>query len=349
MILSDLEFYLVEIACDEGRSPVRPLVVRLGTDQGLEGWGEAQLPWRAAELAARRDALLSVLAGRSVFEIEDLLGLDALRPAPLRAALEIASWDLVGRIALQPLHRLLGGAYRLRIPLSVRLYGKSSSQVVQMARELSERGFHSQIITSSGELSRDVETVAEVREAVGRRVELRFDAASGYDLQTARDLCLEVEAGSLRFVLDPLRSNSLEEIAALRRQTSVSLAVRRAIERPADVLALLRCGAAQSAVVDLQLVGGLTPARKCAAIAQAGGIYASLGGGPSLGIRVAAMLQLAAATPAFSSCNECAYLQLQDDLFSEPLEIIDGMIVVPQGPGLGVEIDRGKIERYQVA
>jgi len=102
-------------------------------------------------------------------------------------------------------------------------------------------------------------------------------------------------------------------------------------------------------VVDLQLVGGLAPSRKCAAIAQAGGIYASLGGGPSLGIRVAAMLQLAAATPAFSSCNECAYLQLQDDLFSEPLEIVDGMIAVPQGPGLGVEIDRGKIERYQVA
>lgn len=243
MILSDIEFYLIQIARDEGQSPVRSVVVRLATDQGLEGWGEAELPWRAAELAARREVLLSVLAGRSVFEIEDLLGLDALRPAPLRGALEIASWDLVGRIARQPLHRLFGGAYRLRIPLSVRLYGKSSSQVVQMARELSERGFHSQIITSSGELSWDVETVAEVREAVGRRVELRFDAVSGYDLQTARDLCLEVEARSLRFVLDPLRSNALEEIAALRRQTSVSLAVRRAIERPADVgLAPLRGG-----------------------------------------------------------------------------------------------------------
>ena len=349
MILSDLELHLVQIGREEGQSPVRSVVVRLATDQGLEGWGEAQLPWRAEELAARRDALLSVLVGRSVFEIEDLLGLDALRPAPLRAALEIASWDLVGRIARQPLHRLLGGAYRLRIPLSVRLYGKSSSQVVQMARELSERGFHSQIITSSGDWSWDVETVAEVREAVGRRVELRFDAASGYDLPTARDLCLELEASSLRFMLDPLKSNALEEIAALGRQTDVSLAVRRAIERPADVLAMLRCGAAESAVVDLQLVGGLAPSRKCAAIAQAGGIYASLGGGPSLGIRVAAMLQIAAATPAFSSCNECSYVQLQDDLFSEPLEIIDGMIAVPQGPGLGVEIDRGKIERYQVA
>jgi glucarate dehydratase len=60
------------------------------------------------------------------------------------------------------------------------------------------------------------------------------------------------------------------------------------------------------------------------------------------------MLQLAASTPAFSSCNECAYHQLQDDLLTEPLEILDGMITVPQAPGLGVEVDRGKLERYQV-
>ena len=349
MILSDLDFYLVEIPCDQSQAPVRSVVVRLATDGGLEGWGEAQLPWRASELAARRDALLPVLTGRSVFEIEDLLALDALRPAALRSAVETASWDLVGRIARLPLHRLFGGAYRPRIPLSVRLNGKTSSQVVQLAREMAERGFHSQIITSSGRPAWDAETVAEVRETLGSRIELRFDAASRYDLETARELCGELEHSGLRFVLDPLRSNELDEIAALRRQTCVPLAVRQAIQRPADMLALFRCGAAQSAVVDLQLVGGLMPARKSAAVAQAGGIDVSLGGGPSLGIRVAAMLQLAAATPAFSICNECAYHQLQDDLFTEPLEIVDGLIAVPQAPGLGVEIDRGKLERYQVS
>ena len=68
----------------------------------------------------------------------------------------------------------------------------------------------------------------------------------------------------------------------------------------------------------------------------------------SLGIGMAAMLQLAAATPVFSHCHQCAYHHLRDDLLSEPLEIVDGMIAVPQGPGLGVDVDRAKLERYQI-
>jgi len=70
--------------------------------------------------------------------------------------------------------------------------------------------------------------------------------------------------------------------------------------------------------------------------------------GPSLGIATAAMLQLAAATVAFSGSNECGHHQLHDDLLTEPLEIVDGMIAVPQAPGLGIEVDRAKVERYQV-
>ena len=102
-------------------------------------------------------------------------------------------------------------------------------------------------------------------------------------------------------------------------------------------------------MVDLQLVGGIARARRCAAIAEAAGLSASLGGGLSVGVGAAAMLQLAASTPAFSGCNECAYHQLQDDVLCTPLEILDGMITVPLAPGLGVEVDRAKVERYQVS
>jgi len=348
MTISDLEFYLVEIACQGRESPVRSVLVRLATDAGLVGWGEGGLGWRAAELGARRDLLLPVLAGRSVFDIEELLALETLQAGPLRSALEMACWDLVGRTAGQPLCHLFGGAYRRRIPLAVRLTGSSAGQVAQLAREMAEQGFHAQIVSSSSRPSRDLETLAAVREGAGERAELLFDAAESYDMETARDLCTELEDDALGFILDPLRHRELDQVASLRRQTSVPLAVRRAIQRPADVLAMLRCGAAQGVVVDLGQVGGILAARNSAAIAQAGSVHASLTDGPSLGVATAAMLQLAASTPAFAGSNESAYGQLQDDLLVEPLEIVDGMITVPQGPGLGVEIDRAKIERYQV-
>lgn len=349
MTISDLEFYLVEIGCDWQQAPLTSLLVRLATAAGLEGWGEAQLGWRASELGPRRDALLPIMAGRSVFDVEELLELEALDAAPLRSAVEMACWDLVGRAAGQPLYRLLGGGYRQRIPVAVRLAGDSSSQTAQLARELAEQGFHSQIITSCGQFERDLETVAAIREIVGDAIELRFDAGAHYEMDIARELSAELETKALKFMLDPLNTHEPDQVASLRRQTSVPLAVWRGICSPADVLALVRCGAARFVVVDLGLVGGITPARQCAAIARAAGLSASLAGGASAGIGVAAMLQLAASTPAFSSCNECAYHQLQDDLLTEPLEIVDGMITVPQAPGLGVEIDRAKVERYQVS
>jgi len=348
MTISDLEFYRVEIACAGQQAPVWSLVVRLATDSGLEGWGEARIPWRSAELAARRNALLPVLAGRSVFDVEDLLGLEVLRLAPLRCALEMASWDLVGRAVRQPLCHLFGGNYRHRVPLAVRLCGGSSDEIAQLGRELAAQGFHSQIIPSSGSLRGDVETVAAVREVACERAELRFDALASYDMETARELCNQLEGDGLQFVIDPLRTLELAQVASLGRQTTVPLAVCRAIQQPADVLALIRCGAAPFVVVDPQAVGGMVAARKCAAIAEAAGLVASLGGEPSLGIGVAAMLQLAASTPPFASCNECSYHQLQDDLLAEPLEIIDGTIAVPGGPGLGVDVDRAKVEYYQV-
>jgi L-alanine-DL-glutamate epimerase-like enolase superfamily enzyme len=348
MIISDLEFYLVEIPC-EAVAPVRTVLVRLATDTGQEGWGEAQLEWRPGELEARRDALLPILMGRKVFDIEELITLDALRPAALRSAVEIASWDLVGQITRQPLCHLFGGGYRQRIPMAVRLEAASPHQTAHFAREMAEQGFHWQIVSSSGHLETDLETIAAVREHTGERTELNLDAAANYDMDTARELCTELEDQNVQFVLDPLAGGELDQVASLRRQTTVPLAVRRSIRQPADILAMLRHHAAQAALVDLELVGGLVSARKCGTIIQAGQLLAAIGGGRSLGISVAAMLQLASATPAFSICNESAYHQLQDDVLVDSLEIADGMIAVPQGPGLGIEVDREKVEKYQVS
>ena len=82
-------------------------------------------------------------------------------------------------------------------------------------------------------------------------------------------------------------------------------------------------------------------------MADAAGIQALLGGGPCLGIATAAMLHLAAATPALKNPIPCDYHQIQDDVLAEPLEVVDGMIAVPQAPGLGVEVDRAKVEQDQ--
>ncbi|MHB1037087.1 MAG: mandelate racemase/muconate lactonizing enzyme family protein [Pirellulales bacterium] len=347
MKISDLEFFLVRIERDGTDVPVRSLLVRLATDSGLEGWGEAHIGWRPAELGPRRTAILSTLAGRSIFDVEELLELDAVEEPPVACALEMASWDLIGRATGQPVCHLFGGGYRTRVPLAVRLPRRIDA-AADLARGLAERGFHTQIVTSCGEPEVDAKTLAVVREAVGGRVELWFDAVESFDLYEARDLCRELEAAGPRFIVDPLSAGDFDCVAWLRRQTNVPPAVTRRIHGPADVLAVVRSGAAGYVIVNLEKVGGMVRSRKCAAVSEAAGVTALLAGGASLGIAVAAMLHVAASTPGFVGGNECAYHELHDDVLVEPLEIVGGMMTVPQSPGLGVEVDRAKVERYQV-
>ena len=156
-----------------------------------------------------------------------------------------------------------------------------------------------------------------------------------------------MESDGLQFFLDPLNTRELHPVASLGRQTSVPLAVWRAIRGPADTLTAVRCNAVSFLMVDLEQVGGIVPARACAAVAAAAGVVPVLGGRPSVGIATAAMLHLAAATAAFSTSNELASRQLRDTVLTDSLEITDGMITVPQSPGLGVTVDRAKVERYQ--
>jgi L-alanine-DL-glutamate epimerase-like enolase superfamily enzyme len=349
MTINDLELFMVERPSDTTDPSICSMLIRLVTETGLSGWGEAVVPWRTSELTARRDVLLPILTGRSVFEIEELLGQQSLRPRPLQAAVEMACWDLIGHIAGLPLCCLFGGQYRGRIPLGVRLHGASIEQVLQLSREMADQGFKWQTLSATGRMSSDEDVVTALDEAIGDRIELRLDGRRTYNPEQALELSRRLEDRRLVFFLDPLAEGRLDQVAALRRQTSIPLAVARSVEKPSDAIALVRGGVASNTVIDIQRVGGLASARKCGTIAEAGKIGASLCAGHSLGIATAAMLQLAAATPGFTGCIECTRHTPSDELLAESFSFVDGMIRVPQGPGLGIEVDRAKIEQHQVS
>ena len=348
MKINDLEFHLVEIGCTGMAEPVRSLLVRLTTDSGLKGWGESGLAWRPGELAARRDALLPVLAGRSVFDIEELHTLEALASAPLRTAVEMACLDLAGKAVGQPLCRLLGGEYRQRIPLAVRLTGRRPERLAQLARELAVQGFYCQVLAASGEAELDCKMLAAVRQCVGDRMELRLDGMAEYDMETARDLCRRNRVRPAAMSDRPLADAGpwvagvvgAADVGAAGGASGDSLPRRRPGRRP------LRRGDDGG---DRPRSGGGDFSRcACAIVAGAAGVSAILAQRPTLGVAAAALLHIAAATPILSGCNESAYHQLQDDVLAEPLLIESGMMTVPQAPGLGVEVDRAKIERYGV-
>jgi L-alanine-DL-glutamate epimerase-like enolase superfamily enzyme len=344
MNISDLELFPIELPASGGA--VRSLLVRVVSDAGHEGWGETRKWWRPGELGARRAGLLAVLAGREVYDVEAILALDAFADRSLACGLEMALWDLIARAARQPLCHLLGGGFRRSVPLSVRLPAGAPETVAHWARAFS--AIVSQMISSTGSLDADLKLVSTLCEACGDRVQFRFDGRNQYDLTSAMRLCARLEPDSVQFVLDPLAGGEPERISMLRAQARVSLGMFSGIERPADIVQLARTNAASFVVVDPVQVGGITRARQCAAVAEAAGLAASLRIEGTSGLALAATLQLAAATPTFISGHESSYPKLHDDILTEPLRLVDGMLAVPSGPGLGVEVDRDKVDWYQV-
>ncbi|HLA85615.1 MAG TPA: mandelate racemase/muconate lactonizing enzyme family protein [Thermoguttaceae bacterium] len=346
MKITDLEFHLVQRTHAESNGPKTPLLVRLSASHH-EGWGEASVTWREDEPAARRNALLDVLVGRSMFDVEELLALDELREPSLRSAVEMACWDLIGRVVSQPVCNLLGGIFRRRVPLTIRIPSGPVPRVIQWSRELAGQGFHAQVIVASGRPEDDVRTLTAIRQNLGDHIPLRLDGQGRYDLETARDLCAELEYANLECFFDPLLVMELHELASLARQVNVPLGACRMLRGVADVFVLARLGAIPMAMIDVQHVGGLTAARKCAAVAEAAGLSASLSCSSWSGLGIAAMVQLAAATPALRTAHACDYHQLNHELLPDWPEVADGMVTVPQSPGLGVSPDRAKIERLR--
>jgi L-alanine-DL-glutamate epimerase-like enolase superfamily enzyme len=346
MRIADLEFHLVEVPRTGNLPSVRSLLVCLSTDDGLEGWGEGAVTWRPSELSPRRDFLLPSLAGRSIFDVEELHTIEALASPPLRAAVEMACWDLVGKITGQPLCRLWGGEYRQRIPIAARLDGNLS---VRMARELSTHGYLTLVLGPSDDDHYDRFFLRQIRETVGDSVELRIDAAGTLLAESARDFCRDIERHRVQCLIDPVFSRGVRPIAALASQTNVPLGIRRALQSSRDLLEAIRLQAASHVVIDPEQLGGISAARACIQIGAAAGLTLTLGSRPSLGLATAAMLHLAAASPSLTAAHETSYHQLSGDVLAEPLIVTEGMMTVPQCPGLGIDVDRARVEKYSLA
>ena len=173
MNVHELEFFLVEAPSADEAPAARSLLARVATESGAEGWGEAGAHWRTAELAARRDTVLSVLAGRSMFNVEELTRLDVLRDPRIRSAVEMACWDLIGRAAGQPLCRLFGGQYRERVPLAVGLPCRQDANLGHLARELTEQ-YTALMATENVELRFTADSIvrlAEIATVINERTE----------------------------------------------------------------------------------------------------------------------------------------------------------------------------------
>ncbi len=355
----------------------RYVILRLTTDTGITGLGEAPaiLSWGGehGRYFGEDPRIVCYLAGEVLSPL--LIGADPRSARTLlarmdevargfpytKAMIESALLDIVARDLNVPLHQLLGGAVRARIPICHSVGLAKPEEAAAEAEQVAADGLGWMQIKVSGDPARDTEVLAAVRRAVGDEVQLYPDVNRGYrGVKTAIAAVRAMrEEAAICAVEQPVEG--IEAMAAVAAGIDVPVIVDEGCWSPQDALEIVNRRAADIVSIYYTKAGGLLRAMEIGAIARAAGLPMNVNGSLEAGVGNAANLHLAAALdgtvmPAVITINTLAGREqtkvggvfYTDDIVTEPFAYADGCLTVPDGPGLGVELDPGKIEKYRV-
>ena len=333
--------------------------LRLETSDGLVGWGEAAClggpTWSeesSESIAATIERyIVPWLVGRDASGIEVLSREMARRVQGnpfARAAVEMALWDLNGKALGVPVHRLLGGRVRDRVPLSWSLAVADDDAEVEEARAKVARGHRIfKIKTAALPLAEDVARVKRLREALGPDVSLRVDANQGWDRSTALKAIRALEPWNVDFVEQPVPRWDLEGMAEIARRVSVPIMADESCFSPHDALAIARLGGVSILGLKVTKSAGISNTLAIARIAEAAGMTCYVGCMIETSLGTAAYLQVAlAAAPVTWGCELFGPLLLKGDVVRDPVRYADGCILGLDRPGLGVEVDETAVKEW---
>jgi L-alanine-DL-glutamate epimerase-like enolase superfamily enzyme len=331
------------------------VLARITTSDGVEGIGYVVYPrpdlMTTIGHAARE--LGEHLIGMSVLEPEaawdrlarrgDWVGPGGLLHCAL-SPLDVAVWDAAGKTLGQPLHRLLGG-YRDRLPTYASdglWYSLSPDELAASARRHVDAGFGAVKLRLGKEATPEMEArrVHAVREAVGADVRIMVDATESWSLTRARHTGRILQESGIAWLEDPVHHLDVSGLAELRCQLEVPIAAGEHLYYLDAFRALLEARAVDVVILDLARVGGVTPWRKIAAVAQAHRI-------PVCGHVVPEIhVHLLSAIP---NGHLVEYVPRSAGILTSMPRLEDGELVAPHAPGLGLELDEAAVQRHRVA
>lgn len=349
--------------------PPRWVFVRIETDKGAVGWGEASLEGHGEAVMGALDAAADRLIGTDAARIEDtwqtLYRLGFYRGGPVLmsalSGIDQALWDLKGRLLQVPVSDLLGGRVRDRIRVYAWIGGDRPTDVADAARERREQGFDA--VKMNGTEDMDwLAGPASIAEAVER---LRLVRETGIDVGVdlhgrvhkpmARQVVRALEPFGPLFIEEAVLSEHPEAFAQIAAQSSTPLALGERLYSRWDFKPFFEAAAIDIAQPDLSHAGGISECRRIAALAEAYDV--ALAPHCPLGpLALAACLQVAASSPNFVIQEMSLGIHYNDadaDLLTyvtDPsvLQVSGGMIPVLERPGLGIEIDEKKVREAAI-
>lgn len=345
------------------------VIVRVETDAGTVGWGEVRTFLSPkATVSVIEDGIAPIVEGHSPFEVESLrrlLFIEYTNADMFFAPVEVACWDIVGKELERPIYELLGGwtapstterrmdtSYDIDrsvdVAYCVGILPPEESRI--HARRALENGFDVLKTKAGRDWKQDVERIVAMDDEVDGQLAFRLDPNQGWRFDEAVRVgaSLADRGVYLQYMEQPIRIDAHESLAKLRERLPQPIAPNEDTYVSHNLRSIVARGGADAAVVDLTPVGGIAALRQQAAIAEDAGLALAHHCAFDLGIRTAAILHAVTGIPGFSLPPDSVYYAWADDVIADPFEVVDGAIEVPDGPGLGVEVDEDKLDEYRI-
>ncbi|MEX1232139.1 MAG: enolase C-terminal domain-like protein [Planctomycetaceae bacterium] len=336
----------------------RYVIVRIGTDAGIEGVGEATvMPRWSGETVWGSKALIEnvfapLLVGRdphNIAEIDNLMERAAADNWFSKAAVEMACWDIMGKEAGKPVYELLGGPVRdrkIRCRFSMSAYDIPRAK--QRAQELIDEGFTTIKIKVTGDVPSDVERVHAVREVIGPDIPIVIDANCGYQADAAIDAAKKMTGDNVVLFEQPTPQGDFAGLAKVRQNIDFEVMADDAVFDMHDAVNCVRANACQVISVYPGKNGGISRTKAIVEYSEQNGIACSMGSNLEWDIATAAMCHLVVA---------CKNLQIEKypgdilgpayhafSIAKEPIVIDGPFVTVSDRPGLGVDVDWKTVE-----
>jgi galactonate dehydratase len=348
--------------------PPRWCFLKIETDEGISGWGEPVLEGRAATVATAVEELSDYLVGKDPFLIEDhwtvMYRGGFYRGGGIHmsaiAGIDQALWDIKGKALGVPVHQLLGGKLRQNIRVYSWIGGDRPADTAQAARDIAARGFTAvkmngteelQIVDSHAKIDAVLMRVRAIREAMGPHFGIGVDFHGRVHRPMAKVLAKELEPYKLMFIEEPVLSENSEALKEIANHCSTPIALGERLFSRWDFKRILAEGYVDIIQPDPSHAGGITETLKIAAMAEAYDVALALHC-PLGPIALAANLQIdAVCYNAFIQEQSLGihYNKTNDllDYLKDPqvFDYADGFVAIPDGPGLGIDIDEEFVMR----
>jgi len=337
-------------------SAAHNVLVRLETEDGIVGWGEAaSAPIMTGEtVASMVRAVNQIAAALSVIEDPKDAQQRMHRALPgnhgAKAAIDIALHDAMGKASGKPVYELLGGRRREGVPLLWTLATGAEAGDIAEALDRRRAGYSAfKIKVGIADAKTDAaRTAAICRELRGAEL-VCADANQGWSRDEALRYVREIERLGLAFLEQPVAADDVEGMAQVAAATRVPIAFDEGVRDADDIRRHHAARAAAGGSLKAIKLGGLGEVMAAAVLCHSLGMKVNLACKiAESGIAAAALLHLAAAVPAAEWGVSPTSHWLEDDLLASPLHIVNGRVDVPRGPGLGIEVREKDIERYRI-